>query len=362
MQKWVKWFANKGHDVHLITDYSADIHGVTLYQIGNKKRDNVFNFLQKIRQTRKLIKKIKPDILHAHYAFGYGTFGAFSLFHPFVISPWGSDILIETDKSKLIKILVKFALKKADLITCDGDNTIEKMIQLGIDSKKIHRIYHGIDPLQFSPTQNKEQLRKKMGLSNNPTIISTRHLDPLYDVETVIRSAPFVLEKQPTAQFIIAGDIVSSPPEQKKFLQDLAKTLKVSANVRFTGSLSHDELPLYLASADVYVSTSLSDGGIALSTLEAMACETAPVVTDVANNRKWIRDGENGFVVPIKDPKTLADRIVYLIEHDSIRKKFGEISRKIVEEEQNYDKEMAKAENLCLKLLKDNKSNLCNHQ
>jgi glycosyltransferase involved in cell wall biosynthesis len=135
-------------------------------------------------------------------------------------------------------------------------------------------------------------------------------------------------------------------------LKNIAKNLKVTDNVKFVGVIPHEELANYLTMSDVYVSTSLSDGGIALSTLEAMSCESAIVVTDVANNSKWIKDGENGFLIPVKNPDKLAEKVNYLIEHKEIGKKFGEISRIIVKEKQNYEKEMEKAEKLCINLIR----------
>ena len=352
MKKWATWFVHKGHDVHLITASPGEIEGVKIYPIGNKKKSDPFNFLKKIIQTRKLVRKIKPDILHAHVAFGYGTFGAFANYHPFVLSPWGSDILVEPDKSKIVKFLVKLALNRADLITCDGDNTIEKMIKLGADPKKIHRIYHGVDPVKFSPTQIDKKLKEKLGFPNSNVIISTRNLNPIYNLETLIKSAPLVLKKFPEAKFIIAGEMVHGERVKEDYLKDIARDLKVSDSFKFTGKIPHDELPHYLTMADVYVSTSLSDGGISMSTLEAMACGLAPIVTDVADNKKWIKNGENGFVIPLKDPKTLAEKIIYLLENEDIRKNFGKISRKIVEEKQNYEKEMKKVEKLCMDLIK----------
>lgn len=352
MQKWVTWFANKGHDVHLITDFPAEINGVKIYAISNKKRDSFFNFIKKIVQTRKLVRKIKPDVLHAHYAFGYGTFGAFANYHPFVLSPWGSDILIEPEKSRMVKIFVKFALKRADLITCDGDNTIEKMISLGTDSKKIHRIYHGVDPEQFSPIKTDKKLKERLGISGSPSIISTRNLDPIYGIETLIKSAPLVLKKFPDAKFIVAGELVYDKTVEKDYLNKLAISLGIIDSIKFVGTIPHDELPYYLTSSDVYVSTSLSDGGIAMSTLEAMACEVAPIVTDVADNKKWIKNGENGFVIPLKDPNVLAEKIIYLLRDEGVRKNFGKINREIVKEKQNYEKEMKKMEKLCTDLIK----------
>ena len=105
---------------------------------------------------------------------------------------------------------------------------------------------------------------------------------------------------------------------------------------------------------DVYVSTSLSDAGIAASTAEAMACGLPVIVTDVADNKKWIDNGVNGFVVPVKDPKSLAEKIIYLLQNEDIRKKFGKINRKIIEERNNYYKEMEKMEDIYKELVQRN--------
>lgn len=64
---------------------------------------------------------------------------------------------------------------------------------------------------------------------------------------------------------------------------------------------------------DVYVSTSLSDAEIPTSTAEAMACGLPVIVTDAADNKKWIDNGVNGFVVPAKDPKSSSEKIMYLV-------------------------------------------------
>ena len=80
-EKLTSWFSQKDNDVHLITSDFKNIDGITNHHI-HHDNDQPINFIRNIIKTRKLVKKIKPDILHAHYAFGYGTFGAFANFHP----------------------------------------------------------------------------------------------------------------------------------------------------------------------------------------------------------------------------------------------------------------------------------------
>ena len=169
-------------------------------------------------------------------------------------------------------------------------------------------------------------------------VISTRRLNPIYNLEMLIRAIPLVREQVPQARFIIVGD-----GAQKEHLESLATSLGVSENVKFIGWVPHDELPNYLASADVYVSTSVSDGA-SVSLQESMACELPPVVTDLPANREWIKDGENGFIVPIDDPQALAERIAYLIENKEVRDRFAKEGRKIIKERADYEKEMSKME------------------
>jgi glycosyltransferase involved in cell wall biosynthesis len=129
--------------------------------------------------------------------------------------------------------------------------------------------------------------------------------------------------------------------------------VRQSESVKFIGFVRNDRLPDYLNSVDVYVSTSLSDAGIAASTAEAMACGLPVIVTDVADNRMWVEDGANGFVIPTKNPKLLAERIIHLLKNEDIRRRFGNINRKIIEQRNNYYVEMQKMEGIYKKLVKE---------
>jgi len=301
-------------------------------------------------KIRRLIKKIKPDLVHAHYVTQYGFCGAFSGFHPFVVSAWGSDVLVDPDKSRIFKFMVKFALKRADLITCNGENLKETMIKMGKNSQKIKIIYHGVDTKEFNPSQKDEKIRDELKIFNSPMVISTRGLEPIYDVESLVRAVPLVLKLVPDAKFIIANN-----GSQEAHLKEMAKSLDIWNNIRFVGLIQHDELPKYFASSDVYVSTSLSDGGAVVSTLEAMACGLTSVVTNSGDHRKWIRNGENGFVVPTKNPEVLAEKIIYLLKNEVLRMKFGRINRNIVKEKADYYTEMEKMEKFYEKITKNNK-------
>ena len=347
-QRWVNYFAGKGHEIHLVCwkllpGYDENIHIHLLTRVAPRiwAVSQYLSALLWIFQTRHLVKKIKPDIVDGHFITVYGFLAACSGFHPLIVSSWGSDVLIYSKQSRIYRFLTQYSLRKADLITCDGENTKEEMIKSGTNAEKIRLIYHGVDTQKFNPKKREQKLRDNLGLFESPTIISVRMLKPLYDVESLVKAMPLIIKQVPQTKLIITGE-----GEQRDYLENLVGSLGISSAIRFVGQIPHDELPKYLASADVYVSTSLSDGGIAVSTLEAMASRLPVVVTDCGDIKKWITDGEDGFIVPVKAPEAIAAKVIYLLETEDTRVKFGRLAREVVENRAHYEKEMGKMDKL----------------
>jgi len=230
------------------------------------------------------------------------------------------------------------------MVTCNSETVRKELVNFGVNPDRIKIIRQGIETQKFSPRQDKG-FKKRLGLQGRPVVISTRSFEPVCNVEMLIRTIPFVLEHSPQSSFIIAGD-----GEQREYLENLAGSLGCSENIRFVGRIAHDELPQYLASSDIYVSTSLSDSA-SLSLQEAMACEIAPVVTDLSGNREWVTDGENGFLVPVNDIQALAKKIVYLLKNEEAGRKFGRLGRKIIRERAEYEREMERMEGLYQRII-----------
>lgn len=324
--KWVKYFAEKGHEVHWISfaeNTQGSISGVSFCQI---KNPFPFNFLK----LKKIVKDIHPDIFHAHYAGVNGFLAALVNFHPFVLTAWGSDVLL-AGKSIFKKFFVKYAFSRANLITCDAFHMKTAIMKMGVLGNKIKIIYFGVDVDKFSPGEKMQ----------SHTVISLRSLEPVYNIETLIKAVPLVLKQVPQARFVIAGR-----GSEEENLKKLAQDLGVLKRIDFVGLISQDKLPEYLRASDIYVSTSLSDAGIASSTAEAMACGLACIITDFGDNKEWIKDGESGFLMPLRDYKFLAEKIVFLLKNSEKRVELGSNARKVIEEKNNYYKEMAKMEKL----------------
>jgi len=80
------------------------------------------------------------------------------------------------------------------------------------------------------------------------------------------------------------------------------------------------------------------------------------VITDFGDNGRWVKDGEGGFLIPLKSPTILAEKLIFLLRREDIRRKFGKINRMVIEERNNYHKEMEKMELIYQELMEDHRS------
>ncbi len=347
-RRWTKYFALKGHRVYLITwnsnilnDYEpVRVHVVQKTLASSNILLRILNLPHLLSEIRKIIRETQPDIIHAHSAGAYTWMAMLSGFHPFVVTPWGSDILVDAKRSRWNRLLTSFALCRADLITCDAWHMKDEMVCLGVNSDRIQIVMFGVDLNRFVTYPNAEiELKKHFGLNDSLIVLSTRTLTHIHDVETFVRSIPLIQAAVPTAQFIVATD-----GSERKKLEDMTDALGVTEAVRFPGYLKEDEIIKWLCLADVYVSTSLTDAGLAASTAEAMAFGLPVVITDNGENSDWVIDGKGGYLVPNGASDMLAERVVRLLKDKNMRLKFGRVNRQIIEERNNYVTEMDRME------------------
>jgi glycosyltransferase involved in cell wall biosynthesis len=266
------------------------------------------------------LRELKPDIVHAHYAGGYGLAAALAGFHPLVLTAWGSDVLILPQSSRPLRWLVKFALRRADLVTSMARHMTVAIGGLGVSGERLITLPFGVETSIFHPGG-----RLPAGAAD-PLIVSTRHLEPLYNVGLLIEALPGIAAAFPAVKLILVGD-----GSERERLRERARELKLANQVVFLGRKSPEEIAQYLSSADVFVSTSLSDGNN-ISLNEAMACGAFPVATDIAANREWIRHGENGFLTDLHDPHMLANLVIDALKRSSLRTAAADSNWKIIQQ------------------------------
>ncbi len=268
--------------------------------IQTKSLPNFLKYLLSMPRIKRIVGKIKPDLVNAHFVPNYGLIGALLKTHPLVISTWGSDVLISPQKSWLHKKRAEYILRKADLVTTDAIVSAQAVYQLGVERGKVLVSPMGVEKRLLS--------RQKKEKKSTLLILSNRRLEPLYDVATLLKAIPLVIKQaQKEVRFVILGQ-----GSQKNKLIRLAKELKVESYVELKGIVSKRTLLKYYQDSDIYISTALSDS-TSVSLLEAMNFGLIPIVTDIPGNREWIGDRKNGFLFPASNYKILAEKITYVI-------------------------------------------------
>ena len=206
---------------------------------------------------------------------------------------------------------------------------------LGVDSKKIFVIPPGISVTKFYSSERKGN-----------TLLFVGRIAPTKSIETLLEA---LLRIKSDCQLWVAG-----PIQDKKYFVWLKNRYfnKLKNKVRILGPLSSSELLEVYAKADIFVFPSKAET-FGLVLLEAMASSLPVVSTDVGAARELIKDWENGFIVPINDWKTMAERINLLLTDDNLRRKMGKNNRKLIEKDYdinvNFEKLLALYEQICIK-------------
>lgn len=337
--RWIHYFASHGHEVawiSLVPGTFERIPGIHYHELGYGH--DPLTVLGAVHGIRRVLRDFNPDVLHVHSVGSYGVAGLLSGYLPLVATPWGSDV-IYGKLSPIKRWFIRRVLNRATLITCDAEHMRDEITALGVDAGKARIINFGIDTNRFCPRGPSSAIRAKLDLGEAPTVISLRNFDPVYDIPNLLRAIALVLAQRPDARFVIVG---RGPLEAE--LKALAQSLGIMDQVRFVGFVPNVELPDYLSAMDIYVSTSLSDAGIAASTAEAMACGLPVVITDSGENGRWIESGSNGFLVPVSEPTALAEKLLRLIADPDLRSRLGVAGRATIQDRNDYQIEMAKME------------------
>lgn len=356
-ERWYQYFVDRGHDVRLLSTICSEqttYKGLTVYpfplpRFGRHWANFFVGMLLlpfHVYRLKRLIQKISPDVLHVHYINDAALCAALTGFHPLILTAWGTDILISPRRSRVRRWIVRYILKRADLVTSDADHMQKRLIELGSHPNRCPIVFFGTDVDKYSPARRDQGLRGKLSARGFPLVISIRNHEPVYDLGTFLRAAQLTIKSGASVEILLGGSGTLTDDLKKMVME-----MKIEEHVRFLGKLDQRELPTYLASSDVYVSTALSDGGLAASTAEAMAVGVPVVVTDVGNNRQWVEDGREGYVVPPQDPQAVSKAILELLGSSNNRLRMGQNGRTLIENKNNFSVEMSKMEALCLSLI-----------
>jgi len=299
-----------------------------------------------VRHLCRIIRRVQPDVLHSCYIREHGYYGFLSRFHPVLSMPWGSDVLVRPDKTEYDAEIVRLTLQGADTITCDCELVKSRIMQIAdCPSDKVTVFPWGVDLTNYRPVDGPSVIRERLGWQSNDVLIMNRQFEPIYGIEYFLGALPAVIRNCPKVRILMIG---KGSLEEK--LRSIVRQEKLSDYVCFAGIVDDRDMSQHLNAADIYVTTSLSDGTSA-SMLEAMACGLPVVVSDAPAYFEWVQDGINGYIVPRKNSKVLAERLIDLIKNQSLRQKMGQRNLQIAQERADWEHNFDILEGVYMKLI-----------
>ena len=344
-RRWVEWFARRGHDTTLVTvepaaaALRAQFRQIDVSVTGGSRK--LGRLLSAVRMAA-VVRRLKPDVVHVHYARGLAWGLLLTRPHPCVVTPWGSDVLVEQNafREPYSKALTRGLLGLADLVTVHSDYMETQVRPLLPSAAPLARIGWGVDLTRFRPGLDVRPIRERWGIAEGRRVIlSPRLAQPFYHHDRVIQALPAVCEKVPGAELVIPEQ--SADQKYVESLRRLAERLGVSDRVRFVSAIPYADMPLWLNLADAVVMVPRSDG-MPNTLWEAMACGAAPVLNRLPQYAGVVRHGVNGFLV---DPDgDLVGALTGLLADPALRAVMGKRNVEQAREKGDQEREMGRME------------------
>ncbi|MGB2693643.1 MAG: glycosyltransferase [Dehalococcoidia bacterium] len=366
---WLRYFVDRGHEVHGVSYYAParPPEGVVVHalrpaptrrggrpdsigarpsltvHLGRRLPSSLQRFIQLLRYRRaglrRTVEQIAPDVFHAHYLVEHGFYGTAANYHPYVVSAWGSDVLVEAANSRMNRSIARFALGRADLATANNRHMAREMVlRLGIERARVQHIVLGASRF-FLERPGASVNARTPEPGHAPTVISMRSLDtPLYNIDVVVRALARVRSQVASVRLLIVGEGRLRPE-----LERLVDRIELGDAVRFLGHLTPEQFRDALAEAEVSVSVPSSDA-TSVAVLEAMAVGCFPIVSDLPSQQELVEHGASGLRVPVRDEGALADAILRALEDREMRRGAVERNRTFVEEYGVLETNMARME------------------
>lgn len=353
-RRFLEKLAQRGHETYLVyfhpEGHRLTVEGIQSFYIGNGTAPAASGALAKLFRMKqvygrflRLLKKLKPDVLQAGWLLNAGFMAALSGFHPFILVPWGSDVLIEPERNRLFRGMVRYALSRADRLSCDAETVKKKILTLvpSYPEEHITVVPWGIDLNVFHPdAENRGRMRQRLGWEGRKILIMTRYFKPVYGVDIFLKSLPAVRCRHSNLGVLLAG---SGPLETE--LRQLTERLGLNDVVHFTGELASRDLALALQAADLYVTTSFSDG-TSVSLLEALACGLPVVTTDVPSLLEWVTERVNGRVVPCGDSNRIAQAVTEILGAPEEAHRMGQRNLEVARERADWERNFSRLESI----------------
>lgn len=274
--------------------------------------------------AKKLVRENKYDLTHSFFTVPCGivSFILKNKFKiPYIISLRGSDVPGYSERFtilyKFITPIIKKIWKSACFVIANSCGLRELALKSKTE-KEIGIIYNGIDTGDFFPDANKKD-------ENKFTIVCISRITRRKGIKFLIQAVGNLLKKYKNIKLFIVGD-----GDECDSLKNLVQTIGIGSEVTFTGPILHENILEYYQKSNIFVLPSLNEG-MSNTMLEALSCGLPIIATDTGGTKELVQNEKNGFIVKMKDPDDLAEKIEKIMINKNLEIQMGNESRKLSE-------------------------------
>lgn len=324
---------------------------------------SLFDLPAFIRLVR-LIKQEKVDIIHSHYSLPVYIHSALSkIFTPpiKVIWHWRNPMGVETALFtehvssifrigyKIKRLIGNTLYRAVDSLFVDAQIAVSNGVADIIRRRKMtHKdklkvVLNGINIEKFNPQQAKAT-KRDFGFKDDEFLLcKIAHFREQKDHMTLLNAFKLVLDVYPNTRLLLVGE---GPLEDT--IREHAQSLHVSEHVSFLGARDDTQNILYISDLSV---VSSNYEGFCFFAMESLAMSTPVVSTDACGLKEVITPNKDGYLLPVRDYHSIAEKIIFLIKNPEERLKMGRFGRKKALEDFNLDVWSNNIKNIYLNLL-----------
>lgn len=321
-------FGEQGKDGALAQKLSEN--NIKYYSIPHLKRSvsPINDFLATL-EIIKLIKKIKPDIIHLNSS-KISILGSLATFFSkskilnlkskiiYTAHGWVFNEPLSIWKKLFYKYAERFTSRFKDKIICVSEFDYKTALEQKICPKeKLIIIHNGINEINFLPRQ---EAREKLNLPDSGFIVgSIGNLYKTKGFEYLIEAIKKLINEKIKISAVIIGE-----GAERENLTNLIKKYKLEDNIILAGRIS--EAAQLLSAFDLYVCSSVKEG-LSYTIIETMLNGLPIIATRVGGNPELIEDGRNGLLINSQDPEDLAEKIKKLMNNTELQQELSTQAR-----------------------------------
>jgi len=305
---------------------------------------------------KRVLREIKPDLVHAGPVPTVAFLAALSGFRPLLSMSWGSDLLRDVDRDANLRRAAQFALRRSSVLVGDCQAVRQKAVRMGFPAERVVLFPWGVDLERFQPGPQEAEFRRAgaeweppfvapralervggwkppfLGWQDAFVLLSLRTWEPVYGVDVIAHGFVRAAQQIANLRLILLGS-----GSQAALIREILRKGGVEDRVYLGGQVTNEQLPHFYRAADLYLSASHSDGS-SVSLMEALATGLPALVSDIPGNREWLDNSAAGWLFGDGDEVGLADGIIRAYNQRQELALAGQAARRLAEERADWSK------------------------